>query len=80
VTSGARPAIRLAVDEEDQLPRLRRFREEHPDVVIGTLGHGGAWQAHIREEGGGAVVTRWHLRDFLDEIESRFPPRDADGG
>ena len=63
-----RPAVSLAVDEQEQVPRLRAFRAAHPQVVIGTLGERGAWQARIPEPDGESVATRWHLRDLLDRL------------
>jgi hypothetical protein len=63
-----RPALALAVDEQDQWPRLRRFRAAYPQLVVGTLGARGAWQARIPEPDGETVATRWHLRDLLDRL------------
>jgi hypothetical protein len=40
----ARLALHLVPDEPDQVLRLAQFRQEHPDVVIGT-GEFGTWQA-----------------------------------
>jgi len=44
----ARPALRLAQDEPDQVPRLLAFRAAHPDVIVGA-GEFGTWQARIPE-------------------------------
>jgi hypothetical protein len=33
-------ALGIAPDEPDQVLRLGRFREEHPDVIIGDAGFG----------------------------------------
>jgi hypothetical protein len=63
-----RPPLSLAVDEQDQVPRLRAFRAAYPQVVIGTLGPRGAWQARIPKRDGETVATRWHLRDLLDRL------------
>jgi hypothetical protein len=41
------PALRLATDEPDQVPRLLAFRAAHPGVIIGA-GEFGTWQALIR--------------------------------
>ncbi len=41
----------IAPDEPDQVLRLGRFREEHPDVIIGDGGFG-TWQARIPEPNG----------------------------
>lgn len=51
----------------DQVLRLRAFKEEHPDVVIGSLALGGVWQARIPGENDTeTVITRYELRDLLD--------------
>jgi hypothetical protein len=39
-----RAAALLVPDEPDQVLRPARFRQEHPDVIIGT-GEFGTWQA-----------------------------------
>lgn len=44
----ARDWLRLAGDEEGQIPRLAAFRAAHPEVIIGDGGFG-TWQALIRE-------------------------------
>ena len=54
--------------EPDQVPRLKAFRARYPQVVIGTLGYGGAWQARIPEEHGETVITRYLLEDLLDRL------------
>ena len=54
------PALGLAPDEPDQVLRLGRFREEHPDVIIGDGGFG-TWQARIPEPNGETVITRYTL-------------------
>jgi hypothetical protein len=63
-----RPALSLVADEPDQMPRLRAFREQHPRIVIGTLGVGGAWQARIPQEHGEIVITRYLLGELLDKL------------
>jgi hypothetical protein len=57
------------VGAADQYPRLQAFRERHPEIVIGTLGRGGPWQARIPEDHGETVVTRYTLRDLLDRLD-----------
>ena len=64
----ARPALRLLPDEPGQVPRLARFREQHPDVIIGDGGFG-TWQALIPEETGETVTTRYTLRELLDKLD-----------
>jgi hypothetical protein len=65
-----RPALSLVSgDDQDQVPRLHRFREAHPGIVIGPL-ESGTWQAWFPAEGkAGRAVTRWSLRDLLDDLE-----------
>jgi hypothetical protein len=62
-----RAALGLAPDEPDQVPRLRAFRAAHPDVIIGDGGFG-TWQARIPEPAGETVITRYRLRELLDEL------------
>jgi hypothetical protein len=54
-------------DELGQMLRLRRFREKHPDVIIGDGGFG-TFQARIPEENGETVTTRYSLRELLDKL------------
>ena len=60
-------ALGIAPDEPDQVLRLGRFREEHPDVIIGDGGFG-TWQARIPELDGETVITRYTLRELLDKL------------
>jgi hypothetical protein len=54
----------------DPALRLRRFREEHPDIEIGR---GSAWEAVIPEpDGAQRVIVRYELHDLLDEAERRL--------
>jgi hypothetical protein len=48
VTGPVRPALRLAVGEPDQVPRLAAFRAAHPDVIV-EAGEFGTWQGRIPE-------------------------------
>lgn len=63
----AHSVLRKVPDEPDQVPRLSRFRQEHPGVVIGA-GYGW-WQARIPEPSGEIVTTRFTLRDLLDKLD-----------
>jgi hypothetical protein len=68
VIPGHRNALSLVPDEENQVPRLERFRAAHPEVVIllrGTLPR--AWV-------GSRKIERPTLRGLLDELEEIFPP------
>ena len=60
-------------DEPDQVPRLERFRAEHPEVII--LLRGPMPRAWV----GGTKIERPTLRGLLDDLEEMFPP-DAWGG
>jgi hypothetical protein len=65
----------------DQVPRRARFEAEHPEVSIELLGHAGPWQGVIPAQGGGReVVTRYELRDLLDELERRLALREEGAG
>jgi hypothetical protein len=48
--------------------RLSRFRQQHPDVTIGT-GEFGTWEARIPEPTGETVTTRYTLRELLDRLD-----------
>ena len=50
----SRPALRLAAEEPDQVPRLLAFRAAHPGMITGP-GEFGTWQALIPEENGAKV-------------------------
>jgi len=62
-----RPALRAVPDEQDHVPRLARFREAHPDVMVGA--GRGFWQAVIPEPAGETVITRYTLRELLDKLD-----------
>ena len=62
------PALRLIREEPGQVLRLARFREQHPDVIIGT-GEFGTWEARIPEPTGETVTTRHTLRELLDRLD-----------
>jgi len=64
----ARPALRRADNEPDQVPRLLAFRAAHPEVIIGDGGFG-TWQARIPEPDGETVTTRYTLRELLDRLD-----------
>jgi hypothetical protein len=64
----SRPSPHVVPDEPDQVLRLARFREAHPDVIIAT-GEFGTWQARIPQPIGETVTTRYTLRDLLDRVD-----------
>jgi hypothetical protein len=73
MTGPACPALRIFPDEQDQVPRLERFRADHPEVIIllrGVLPR--AWIS-------GRKIERHTLRALLDELEQTVPP-DAPAG
>ena len=72
-------ALGIAPDEPDQEIRLGRFREEHPDVIIGDGGFG-TWQARIPESHGETVITRYTLRELLDKIGELIAGDDGQSG
>ena len=65
---GDRAALSLVPDEPDQVPRLERFRAEHPEVVV--LLRGPVPTAWV----GGRKIVRQTLRDLLDDLEEMFRP------
>jgi hypothetical protein len=72
VTGPARTALFLVPGEQDQLPRLNRFRQDHPGIAIcAGLGY---WQAQLPEPGGERVVTRYTLTELLDSLDTLTTP------
>ena len=47
--------------------RLQAFRAAHPEVIIGDFGFG-VWQARIPESDGERIISRYTLRELLDEL------------
>ena len=72
-------ALGIAPEEPDQVIRLGRFREEHPDVIIGDGGFG-TWQARIPESHGETVITRYTLRELLDKLGELIAGDDGQSG
>ena len=56
------------VPDEDQEPRLKRFRAAHPEIVILLLG---AWPKAWVD---GQKIEHPTLRGLLDELEEILPP------
>ena len=77
MTVPARDWLRLAACEEDQIPRLAAFRAGHREVIIGDGGFG-TWQARIPEPDGETIITRYALRDLLDQLDAIYPPDDLE--
>jgi hypothetical protein len=75
VTRTGRRPLRTVQDGDDfdHLPRKRAFEAQHPEAFIGMIASG-TWQARIRQKNGETVITRWYLRDLMDELEKRYPP------
>jgi hypothetical protein len=67
-TRRLRSGLRPIPDELDQVVRLARFREQHPDVIVGDGGFG-TIQARIPEPNGETVITRYTLRELLDKLD-----------
>ncbi len=51
------------------LDRLRWYRAERPDVLIGG-GEFGTWVAIIPEENGETIAVRYALHDLLNRIDT----------
>jgi hypothetical protein len=66
--TGDRAALSPVPDEQDQVPRLERFRAAHPEVVI--LLRGALPKAWV----GSRKIERHTLRGLMDELEEIFPP------
>lgn len=60
-------ALRLAREEPGQVLRLHAFRAAHPEVIIGDGGFE-VWQARIPEPDGEQIISRYSLRELLDEL------------
>ncbi len=73
MTGTARPALSLVPDEPDQVPRLERFRAEHPEVIILLRGAMPKAWVHRRK------IARHTLRDLLDELDEIFPAGNGGG-
>jgi hypothetical protein len=71
MTGLTRPALQTVPDEPEQVPRLARFRDEHPGITVKA--GVGWWQAVVPEPDGETVLTRYLLRDLLDALAERFP-------
>jgi hypothetical protein len=69
----------IASDEPDQVLRLIRFRQDHPDVIIGDGGFS-TLQARIPEPSGEIVITRYTLRELLDRLEEVITGQDDQPG
>jgi hypothetical protein len=67
VTGPVRPALHLAPDDSDQVPRLAAFRAAHPGVIV-EAGEFGTWQGRIPEQDGETVITRHRLGELLDKL------------
>lgn len=70
--SQIRSGLRLIPDELDQVIRLARFREAHPEVIVGDGGFGTV-QARIPEPSGETVITRYTLKELLDKLGELLP-------
>jgi hypothetical protein len=76
MSSPIRSGLRLAADELDQVVRLARFRERHPDVIVGDGGFG-TFQGRIPEENGETTITRYSLRELLDKLDELLGDENA---
>lgn len=66
-----KPLRAVPADEFDQVVRLARFREAHPDVIVGDGGFG-TWQAQVPRQNGETVITSYVLKDLLDKLDALF--------
>jgi hypothetical protein len=63
-----RGGLHLHPAELAQLIRLTRFRQAHPEVIVGDGGFGTV-QARIPEPDGETVITRYTLRELLERLD-----------
>jgi hypothetical protein len=63
-----RGGLDLHPAEIAQVIRLARFRQAHPDVIVGDGGFG-TFQARIPQPNGETVITRYTLKELLDELD-----------
>ena len=63
----ARFALRAVHEDPEQMLRLTRFREKHPEVEFGV--GPGFWQGQIPASNGETVITRYLLEELLDKLE-----------
>lgn len=61
---------------DDQVPRLGKFRAEHPDWKIGFDHTIGVWRALRLRDGGSDTHVRYLLRDLLDALGAPYPGGD----
>jgi len=56
----------------DQVPRLLKFRAEHPEWTVGYVHDIGVWQALKLTESGSHTIVRYVLRRLLDELGAEY--------
>ena len=62
-----RPLRAVPAEDYDEVVRLAAFRRAHPEVVVDGGGRE-RWRARMPHPGGEVVVSRYELRDLLDEL------------
>ncbi|MGH3191759.1 MAG: hypothetical protein ACRDOL_31830 [Streptosporangiaceae bacterium] len=70
--SQARPSLHVVNGDArpDPALRLRRFREQHPDIKIGWRN---PWEAEMTQpDGARGRVVAYELHDLLDDVERRL--------
>jgi hypothetical protein len=70
--------VRGEPDYTDQVPRRLEYEAGHPNVEIIYLGR--YWQAIVREDDGQTIITRYHLRQLLDKLETLDAEKPSGGG
>jgi hypothetical protein len=70
-------AVIEAFAPADQVPRLKRYRQEHPEVEIIRRG---PWEAAVPEPDGDRTIVRWELSDLLDKLDELFAAASDDAG
>jgi len=67
-----------ALADLEQVPRLERFRAEHPEWQVGYDHDHHFWQA-LRQDDGETVAVRHLLGDLLDRLDVLAGDRDRGG-
>jgi len=68
----------LVAGEQDQVPRLERFRTAHPEAVI-LPPTAGRWRAVVPPglipgDGTRTTLGSWDLAGLMDQLEEIWPP------
>jgi hypothetical protein len=71
------PAVIDAYVPAELVPRLKRLRQDHPEVKIVKRA---PWEATVPEPDGERTIVRWELRDLLDRLDELLTVVPDDAG